>query len=208
MALRVKNKKGKIKMQKRKIVLASKSPRRRELLSTFVSDFEIIADNSQEVIEPDITPEEAVKRLALQKAKNVAAKAEADAVVIAADTIVFIDGKILGKPADEEEASRMLHQLSGREHHVCTGIAVIDNQSGAEACNFERTVVYFKPLSEAEIEKYIKTGEPMDKAGAYGIQGIGSVFVEGIRGDYFNVVGFPMCALSKLLKNEFDIELF
>ena len=195
-------------MVNRKIVLASKSPRRRELLSTFVSDFEIIADNSQEVIEPDITPEEAVKKLALQKAKNVAARADMDAVVIAADTIVFIDGEILGKPADEAEAARMLQKLSGREHHVCTGIAVVDNKSGAVVCDFERTVVYFKPLSDAEIDKYIKTGEPMDKAGAYGIQGIGSVFVEGIRGDYFNVVGFPMCALSKLLKNEFDIELF
>lgn len=197
-----------LSMNNRKIVLASQSPRRRELLSGFISDFKIITDNSEEVIPPDIPPEEVVKTLAMQKAENVAAKADSDAIIIAADTIVFADGKILGKPKDETEASEMLHRLSGREHHVCTGIAVIDKRRGKAACDFERTMVYFKHLTDGEIERYIETGEPMDKAGAYGIQEKGALFVEGIRGDYFNVVGLPLCRLGQLLAREFDYKLF
>lgn len=192
----------------RKIVLASQSPRRRELLSGFISDFEIITDNSEEVVKPELQPEEVVKTLATQKARNVAAKADKEAIVIAADTVVFIDGKILGKPSNEVEAAEMLHNLSGREHHVCTGIAVIDNKLGKEVCDFERTTVSFKPLTDGEIERYIKTGEPMDKAGAYGIQGIGALFVQGIKGDYFNVVGLPLCKLGQLLGREFSYKLF
>lgn len=190
------------------VVLASQSPRRRELLAGFISEFEVIADNSEEIVIPDVPPEETVRRLALQKAENVAEKCAPNALVIAADTIVYIDGRILGKPAGEEEAAEMLHMLSGREHHVCTGFAVVDKKIGKTLCDFERTVVRFRHLSEEEIARYIKSGEPMDKAGAYGIQDIGALFVEGIRGDYFNVVGFPLCALSKMLKNEFDFELF
>lgn len=194
--------------ESRKIVLASQSPRRRELLGRFISDFEVITDNSEEVIEEGIAPEEICQKLAMQKAENVAARASEDAIVIAADTIVFIDGKILGKPVNEEEASEMLHRLSGREHHVCTGIAVIDNKKNRRANDFERTTVYFKPMTDGEIDRYIKTGEPMDKAGAYGIQEIGALFVEGLRGDYFNVVGLPLCKLSQILKREFDYKLF
>lgn len=192
----------------RKIVLASKSPRRRELLSGFVDDFQIIADDSEEVIDENITPEETVQRLAMQKARNVAEKDDAEALVIGADTVVFIDGKILGKPANRAEASEMLHMLSGRDHHVCTGLAIIDNKVQRSYCGFERTVVHFRHLTDDEISKYIETGEPMDKAGAYGIQNIGALFVENIKGDYFNVVGLPLCKLGQVLKEEFGYELF
>ncbi len=192
----------------RKIVLASKSPRRRELLSEFVSDFDIIADDAEEITEDGITPEETVRNLAMQKARNVAKKADESALVIGADTVVFIDGKILGKPANKEEASEMLHMLSGRDHHVCTGLAIIDNESKKSYCGFERTAVHFRHLEDEEIDKYIATGEPMDKAGAYGIQNIGALFVEGIKGDYFNVVGLPLCKLGQVLKEEFGYELF
>lgn len=192
----------------RKIVLASKSPRRRELLSEFVSDFDIIADDAEEITEDGITPEETVRNLAMQKARNVAKKADESALVIGADTVVFIDGKILGKPANKEEALEMLHMLSGRDHHVCTGLAIIDNESKKSYCGFERTAVHFRHLEDEEIERYIATGEPMDKAGAYGIQNIGALFVEGIKGDYFNVVGLPLCKLGQVLKEEFGYELF
>lgn len=192
----------------RKVVLASQSPRRRELLSELLTGFRIIPDNSEEIIEDLATPEETVKRLAIQKARNVSAVAESDEIVIAADTIVFIDGKILGKPSDSTDAAEMLRTLSGRDHHVCTGIAVIDNAIGKSFCCFERTLVHFKHLSDSEIERYVASGEPLDKAGAYGIQGKGALFVEWIKGDYFNVVGLPVCRLAQILKQEFDFDIY
>lgn len=192
---------------KRKIVLASQSPRRRELLAGLIPDFEIITDNSEEVVDPELLPEEVVKKLAMQKAQNVAKKADTDAIIIAADTIVFIDGQILGKPKDEADAAVMLRKLSGREHHVCTGIAVVDNKTGKAVSDIQRTAVCFKPLSDGEIDRYIATGEPMDKAGAYGIQNLGALFVEGIKGDYFNVVGLPVCRLAQVLKREFNYNI-
>lgn len=192
----------------RKVVLASQSPRRRELLSDLIPEFKIMPDNSAEIMDESAAPEEVVKRLAMQKAKNVSACAESDEIVIAADTVVFIDGKILGKPINAAEAAQMLKTLSGREHHVCTGIAVIDNAIGKSYCCFERTLVHFKHLSDSEIERYIASGEPMDKAGAYGIQGKGALFVEWIKGDYFNVVGLPLCRLAQVLKEEFDFDIY
>ena len=195
----------------RKVVLASQSPRRRELLSDLISGFRIIPDNSPETVDKSATPEETVKRLAVQKARNVSACADSDEIVIAADTVVFIDGKILGKPADAAEAAEMLRTLSGRDHHVCTGIAVIDNAIGKSFCCFERTLVHFKHLTDSEIERYIASGEPMDKAGAYAIQGgacKGALFVEWIKGDYFNVVGLPLCRLAQVLKEEFDFDIY
>lgn len=192
----------------RKVVLASQSPRRRELLSDLISGFRIIPDNSPETVDKSATPEETVKRLAVQKARNVSACADSDEIVIAADTVVFIDGKILGKPADAAEAAEMLRTLSGRDHHVCTDIAVIDNAIGKSFCCFERTLVHFKHLTDSEIERYIASGEPMDKAGAYGIQGKGALFVEWIKGDYFNVVGLPLCRLAQVLKEEFDFDIY
>lgn len=192
---------------KRNVVLASQSPRRRELLSELIPNFKIMADTSDETFDAESAPEETVVRLAMKKAKNVAARSDSDAIVIAADTVVFIDGRILGKPADENEAAEMLRKLSGRDHHVCTGIAIIDNLIGKSYSCFERTVVHFKPLTDAEIEGYIASGEPMDKAGAYGIQAKGALFVEWIKGDYFNVVGLPLCRLGKVLKEEFDFDI-
>ena len=194
-------------MEKRKIVLASQSPRRRELLQGLIADFEIIVDNSDEVADPGLTPEELVKSLALQKAQNVARVANKGALVIGADTVVCVDGRILGKPKSEREAKEMLSLLSGREHHVCTGFVVVDNATDKTICDFERTMVRFKVLTDEEIERYISSGEPMDKAGAYGIQGTGALFVEGIKGDYFNVVGLPLCALFKSLKENFNYQL-
>ncbi len=195
-------------MNNRKFILASQSPRRRELLSSLISDFEIIVDNSDEFILPEIPPEDAVVQLALKKAQNVAAVAEGEALVIGADTVVCIDGKILGKPRDEKEAEEMLNRLSGREHYVLTGVAVVDRESKKSVSAAQKTAVRFRELTEREIKSYVKSGEPLDKAGAYGIQGKASVFVEEICGDYFNVVGLPLCTLYKLLSNEFDIELF
>ena len=177
-------------------------------MSDLISGFRIIPDNSPETVDKSATPEETVKRLAVQKARNVSACADSDEIVIAADTVVFIDGKILGKPVDAAEAAEMLRTLSGRDHHVCTGIAVIDNAIGKSFCCFERTLVHFKHLTDSEIERYIASGEPMDKAGAYGIQGKGALFVEWIKGDYFNVVGLPLCRLAQVLKEEFDFDIY
>lgn len=188
----------------KKIVLASQSPRRKELLARVISDFEIIVDNSEEVVKDGLSPEETVKELALQKAMNVSDKIDYDALVIGADTIVSIDGQIFGKPADQEDAARMLRCLSERENIVCTGYAVVDTKSGKAVCGVERTSVFFRKLSDDEIERYIKTGEPMDKAGAYGMQELGGLFIRGIEGDYFNVVGLPLCALAQMLKRDFN----
>ncbi len=194
-------------VMERKIILASKSPRRKELLSGLISEFEVRPDTAPEVVEAELSPEETVKRLALQKAENVAKISEDDALIIAADTVVFIDGEILGKPKDEDEATTMLRKLSGREHHVCTGYAIIDNKTKRSFCSFERTAVHFRPLTNGEIERYVATKEPMDKAGAYGVQGKGAIFVDYIKGDYFNVVGLPVSALSMVLKNQFDFNV-
>ena len=189
----------------KRVVLASKSPRRKELLGRLIPEFEIEVDDSEEVMDMSVPPEEAVKRLAVKKAENVAKKIQKDALIISADTTVFIDGEILGKPKDEKNAKEMLRCLSGREHYVSTGICVYDTKSGKLVSDFERTAVRFRYISDDEIEGYIKSGEPMDKAGAYGIQNLGALFVEGIKGDYFNVVGLPLFKLGRLLKDEFDI---
>ncbi len=185
------------------IVLASQSPRRRELLGRIFQDFIVRCDTAEELKIPGENPEEMVQRLALAKANNVAAECEGNAVVIGADTVVVLDGMVLGKPKDEEEAFRMLDMLSGREHTVFTGVAVLDTESGRWETFVEGTKVRFSTMSEAEIRAYIASGEPMDKAGAYGIQDLGSLFIEGIEGDYFNVVGLPICKLGKLLKEKY-----
>lgn len=188
-------------------ILASKSPRRRELFGRLVPEFTVITDDSEEVWLPDEKPEIAVKRLAKEKAENVAAKTDRDALILAADTVVVLDGKILGKPKDEAEAYAMLSTLSGNTHQVFTGMAVFDRQSGKCVTASECTKVRFCTLNEETIRCYIASGEPMDKAGAYGIQDLGALFVEGIEGDYFNVVGLPLCRLGKLLKESFAIDL-
>lgn len=182
------------------IILASKSPRRIQLLRDLgIGDFQIIPSLSED--EPDLTlePGKAVKRISMSKAREVYARAGfPGCLVIAADTLVYLDGAPLGKPEDEADAKRMLRCLSGREHLVVTGLAII--KDGAEKSAYEATFVRFRTLTDAEIEWYVSTGEPMDKAGAYGAQGKGAVFIEGVRGDFFNVMGLPLCRLSKELE--------
>lgn len=191
----------------KEIILASQSPRRRELLARFLPEFTVMTDDSEEELIPKESPEDTVQRLAKEKAKHVAEKTHADALILAADTIVVLGEKILGKPKDEADAYQMLSALSGNTHRVLTGIAVLDTQSGVCITEAETTKVRFRKLTEDEIRRYIASGEPMDKAGAYGIQDLGALFVEGIDGDYFNVVGLPLCRLGKLLKESFSITL-
>lgn len=192
-----------------KFILASGSPRRKEILENISLEFEIMADESDEIMIEGEKPYDTVKRLSMQKAKNIASRVEAEenTIVIGADTVVSIDEKILGKPKDEREAKDMLLTLSGRINTVYTGLAVLETQSGKAVSEFVSTGVKFRSLSEKEIENYIKSGEPMDKAGAYGIQKIGGLFVESINGDYFNVVGLPLCRLGEILSGEFGINL-
>ena len=180
------------------IILASGSPRRRELLEQIgVKNYRIVSPDVDEHVEGHPAPEELVELLSRRKAEAVGAKAGADALVIAADTVVALDGAILGKPHSREEAGAMLAALSGREHAVYTGLTVL--QGDRVVTGHERTAVTFRSLTGAEIDRYVATGEPMDKAGAYGIQGLGALLVSGIRGDYCNVVGLPVFRLGGML---------
>lgn len=181
------------------LILASKSPRRRELLAQMgLTDFEIHPAVGEELAEPGLTPPELVQALALHKAREVAEKfAHPGDLVIGADTIVVLNDQVLGKPHDEAHALEMLTALSGREHHVYTGVAVL--QDGRELAQVEDTAVWFRDASQAELNRYIATGEPMDKAGAYGIQGRGGLLVSRIEGDYTNVVGLPIVRLASML---------
>ena len=188
-----------------RIILASQSPRRRELLERVgIKDFAVAAPNVDESVEPGLAPAEMVERLSLRKAEAAAEKAEPEALIIAADTVVALDGAVLGKPGDEEEAFAMLSALSGREHHVYTGLTVW--QGERRVTQHEETAVVFRTLGPEEIRGYIATGEPMDKAGAYGIQGRCAAFIREIHGDYNNVVGLPVAALyQKLTKSGIEI---
>ena len=183
-----------------KIILASGSPRRKELLEMFRPEhLHIIPARGEETPHPELSPDKLVMELSRCKAAEVAAlHAEADDVVIGADTVVVLDNNVLGKPADAADAKRMLSALSGRSHTVFTGITVI--RGGTVLSHAERTEVHFRPLSEDEIDRYIATNEPMDKAGSYGAQGYAALFVEKLEGDFFNVMGLPLCALGNLLK--------
>ena len=179
------------------MILASQSPRRRELLSLITEDFRIIPAKGEELLPAKISPENAVLTLSEQKADEIFVEHK-DELIIAADTIVAIDGKILGKPRDENDAFSMLKTLSGRVHEVFTGVCVVF-PNGRKERFFEETKVEFYPLSTEQIEAYIKTGEPMDKAGAYGIQGKGALLVKRIDGDYYNVMGLPVAKLSRVI---------
>lgn len=189
------------------IILASKSPRRRELLAQMgLTDFQIIPAVGEEIVDPALEPPALSEALALHKAREVARDhASPGDLVIGADTIVVLDGQVLGKPRDADHALEMLTALSGRQHHVYTGVAVL--RDGVELAEHEDTEVHFRPLTRKEILRYIATGEPMDKAGAYGIQGQGALLVPCIRGDYSNVVGLPLCRLGRMLER-FGIECF
>ena len=180
-----------------KLILASQSPRRRELLARMGLDFTVISPRIDEDSFSDPDPAALVRTLSREKALAVAKEQESDTLVIAADTVVVLDGQTLGKPGDEAEAAAMLSALSGRSHEVYTGVTVC--QGSRAVSEAECTGVTFRPLTQEEIRHYVATGEPMDKAGAYGIQGFGSLLVEGIRGDYFNVVGLPVCRLGRML---------
>lgn len=180
------------------IVLASRSPRRRQLLEQMgLRDFRIVCSDADETASPGLTPPALVEALSARKAAAVQHAAVAGDLIIAADTVVALDGRVLGKPADGPDAFAMLSALSGRRHQVYTGLTVV---CGAQRLTeHEVTAVTFRSLSSAEICAYIATGEPMDKAGAYGIQGRGALFVEGIEGDYYNVMGLPVCRLGRIL---------
>lgn len=177
------------------IILASQSPRRQELLKLITSDFEIKVSNVDETLPDKITPKEAVMYLSKIKAEPFA---DSDDIVIGADTVVALDGKILGKPKSEENAKEMLRFLSGRTHSVFTGVTLASDKK-TKTFAVETKVKFFE-LTNEEIDAYIKTKEPFDKAGAYGIQGYGSLLVEKIDGDYFNVVGLPVSTLARELK--------
>ena len=178
------------------VILASQSPRRKELLGLFRIPFVIRIPQADETMEPNLTAAEAVALVSRRKAEAVE-RSDAD-IVIAADTIVVCDGQILGKPRDAADASRMLHLLSGRDHQVMTGMTVLRGEH-RRTCT-QITDIHFRPLSDREIDAYIRTGEPMDKVGSYGIQGGAALFAEGIHGDYYNVMGLPVCRLGQFLR--------
>lgn len=179
-----------------KIVLASASPRRRELLTQMDLDFEVIPSKGEEVITKQC-PAEVVMELAGQKAEEIALHFSENTLIIGADTVVVKDGQILGKPKDEEDAVHMLSMLQGTTHQVYTGVCLIQKRKGTESCHtfYEETDVEFFPMTEEEIRSYVGTKEPMDKAGAYGIQGKCAIYIRGIKGDYNNVVGLPIARL-------------
>ena len=177
------------------LILASASPRRRELLTLFRRPFEIRVADIDESMDPTLPPYDEVGRVS--RAKALAIPREADDIVVAADTIVVCAGRTLGKPRDQEEAAQMLRLLSGRDHQVMTGMTVLRGDK-AVTCT-EVTDIHFRPLTEKEIKSYIATGEPMDKAGSYGIQGGAALFAQRMNGDYYNVMGLPVCRLHEIL---------
>lgn len=187
----------------KRIVLASGSPRRKELLEQIGLDFEIIVSNEEENITSDI-PSELVKELSLIKARSVFDKIEGDVVVIGADTVVSVNDKVLGKPANEQDAFLMIESIAGREHRVYTGVTVcIREDDNEKVITFaEGTKVFVQEMTSKNILDYIACGESMDKAGAYGIQGRFAAFIKGIEGDYNNVVGLPVGRLAMELRKQ------
>lgn len=195
---------------KKRIILGSASPRRRELLAQIGIDFEVLVSSGEECY-TSTEPDEIVKELAFAKAENVAAELETTkaVLVIGADTIVVLDGKILGKPEDEEDAFRMLKHLQGRTHEVYTGTALLDfdeNEERTVIRHAEKTKVFVHEMDDDEIRRYIESGEPMDKAGGYGIQGRFAAYIDRIEGDYYNVVGLPVAYLYQEMKIQNIIE--
>lgn len=181
----------------KRIILASQSPRRQELIANIISDFTVVVSKAEETLPEGIAPEDAPAYLAELKAQAVAAD-HPDDIVIGADTVVILDGEVLGKPRDRDDAVRMLRALSGKTHTVVTGCAIVKDSQTVSFCDVTR--VEFYPLDDREIMEYIATGEPFDKAGAYGIQGRGCVLVKRIEGDFFNVMGLPVARLKRELE--------
>lgn len=191
------------------IILASGSPRRKELMGVLGQPFTVRVSDADEKTDPELPPYFIVEQLSLLKASAVASEVKEegkDAIVIGADTVVVYKDAILTKPADAEEAKGMLSALSGNWHSVLTGVTVMNTKNAKSETFYVETKVHFISLTEEQIDAYVKTGEPLDKAGAYGIQGRGGLFVDKIDGDYFNVVGLPVCKLAEVLKNEFGID--
>lgn len=187
---------------KRQVILASASPRRRELLHQVGIEPEIVPSHVEEVI-TSTEPDQVVMELSAQKARDVAAGYQGqDVVVIGADTVVAVDGEILGKPVDREDAVRMITMLAGRSHQVYTGVTLVYGQTGKTVTFAEETDVHVYPMTREQVERYVDTGEPMDKAGAYGIQGCFAAYIQGIHGDYTNVVGLPVGRVCQTLFRE------
>ena len=187
------------------IILASASPRRKLLLEKIGLIFEVEPSNYEEDMPLRLEPHGFAQKLSLEKAKAVASKHK-NSIVIAADTLIVFGGRILGKPHTKKDAREMLEAISGKYHNVITGFSIIDTGINKTLSRSVETKVYIRNLTLAEIDAYVKSGEPLDKAGAYAIQGLGSVFVEKIDGDYYNVVGLPLSALTEALK-EFGINI-
>jgi septum formation protein len=191
----------------RKIVLASASPRRASLLESVGLEFEVVVSRSEETNHPEMPPTRLVVDNALNKAREVAARVAPESVVIGADTIVYLDGKVLGKPKSMADARRMLSTLSGRTHQVFTGLAVVSRSDDKELTGVEVTDVTFRKLGDSELDDYLRAVSPMDRAGAYTVDGVGSLLVERFEGCFYNVLGLPMVALDRLL-GEFSVNLF
>ena len=187
------------------IILASASPRRKELLKQIGLKFKVVPSEYEESLDSGLDPHELAQRLSLEKANSVA-RIQPDALVIAADTLGVLNGKVLGKPHTESEARKMLAMLSGKAHSVITGFTIMDAATNKSLTRTVETRVYLRKLTSGEIDAYVKSGEPLDKVGGYAIQGLGAVIVERIEGDYFNVVGLPLRALAKSLK-EFGVKV-
>lgn len=189
--------------EQRTIILASGSPRRKELLSLIGLKFKVDVSDFEENLGLKLKPHELSKYLSFEKARAVAHNYK-NAVIIAADTFIVFRGKLLGKPHTEKEAMRMLTLLNGKSHSVITGYTVLDTNTGKKSSRSVETKVWFRNMAEDELRAYVRTGEPLDKAGAYAIQGIGSLIVKKIEGDYFNVIGLPIASLAATLK-KFEI---
>jgi len=188
------------------LILASQSPRRREMFDRLGLDYKAMTSDADETIEESLSPAEYVKTLALRKAEALSSSVSADDYVIAADTVVALDGEIYGKPADYADAFRMISNFSGKTHEVYTAFAIVKGEKAyAEAV---ATAVTFRALSDNEIDYYIQKEAPYDKAGAYGIQELAGIFVEKIEGNFDNVVGLPLCQLEVAMKREFGLSLF
>ncbi len=192
------------KNRSRTIILASTSPRRRDLIAGLHIPYEVVPSHADESTPEGWTPEQIVKELSLRKASAVYGElvpAREDAVIVGSDTIVVLDGQVLGKPSSREEAASMLRSLQGRTHLVYTGVACIDGGTGSTLVDYKSTRVTMRALTEDEVRAYADSGEGLDKAGAYAIQGLGATLVTGIEGCYFNVVGLPLSLLSEMLKS-------
>lgn len=189
------------------IILASGSPRRREILANTNAKFDVLTSDVDERIFKFEEPTQLVLRLAFEKCMDIAIN-NPESLVIGADTIVVLDNEILGKPKNEDEAFDMLSKLSNREHQVITGMSIVNIENNKKIIDYTISNVKFKNLTDQDIRDYISTGECLDKAGSYGIQGYGALLVKEIQGDYFNIVGLPISKLSDILKANFNINLF